>query len=150
MQFMNLLVLMLASVGAGVSSTVQQAVNAGLRSMVCSAAWAGVISYFVGTACMLIFAIALRDPIPSSATLSHVSWWGWTGGFFGSIFIGLSIILVPRLGAATFVALVVAGQMIASLAIDHYGVFNVSQHPADFSRIAGILLLLAGVVLIRF
>ncbi len=150
MQLLTLLTLMLAAVGSGVSSAAQQVVNAGLRGMIGSAAWAGVISYFVGTACMLIFAIAFRDPLPTSVVLSRISWWGWTGGFFGSIFIGLSIVLIPRLGAATYFALIVAGQMILSIVIDHYGLFGLPQHPADLQRAIGAAVLIAGVVLIRF
>jgi hypothetical protein len=57
--------------------------------------------------------------------------------------------LLPRLGTATFVALLVAGQMLASLLADHYGFFGVIQHPVSISRLLGAALLLGGVILIR-
>jgi bacterial/archaeal transporter family-2 protein len=41
-------------------------------------------------------------------------WWAWGGGFFGAIYIAISILLVPRLDTATFVALLIADQMVAS------------------------------------
>ncbi|MBV9521765.1 MAG: DMT family transporter, partial [Alphaproteobacteria bacterium] len=46
-------------------------------------------------------------------------------------------------------ALILAGQMLASLAFDHYGLFGIAPHPADLPRLAGAALLIAGVALIR-
>jgi transporter family-2 protein len=98
---------------------------------------------------MLVFALAMREtfPLTSAALRSH--WWAWTGGFFGAIYIAISILLVPRLGTATFVALLVTGQMLASLAFDHYGLFGVTEHPANPARLLGAALLIGGVLLIR-
>ena len=73
----------------------------------------------------------------------------WTGGIFGAIFIGSSILLVPRLGAATFIALLVTGQLLGALAFDHFGLFGVPIHEIGLTRLVGAGLLIAGVVLIR-
>jgi transporter family-2 protein len=59
-------------------------------------------------------------------------------------------VLLPRIGAATLIALVVAGQLLSSLLCDHFGWFGVPVHTLDAPRAAGALLLLAGVALIRF
>lgn len=144
-----LLASVLLAVGAGVSFVVQQAVNASLRASIGSAAWAGFASYLGGTLCMLALALAMREALPPGRLLAQAGWWAWSGGFFGAIYIAVSILLVPRLGAATFVALLIAGQMLASIAFDHYGWFGVPQHAADLPRLLGALLLVAGVVLIR-
>jgi transporter family-2 protein len=68
---------------------------------------------------------------------------------FGAIFIALGILLVPKIGAATFIALLVAGQMLASVAFDHFGLLGLAQRPVDLPRIIGVALLIAGVLLIR-
>jgi bacterial/archaeal transporter family-2 protein len=140
---------MLLAVGAGVSFVLQQAVNADLRAALASAAWAGFASYLGGTICMLILAFALRDTLPSSGLVARSNWWAWTGGFFGAIYIAISILLVQRLGTATFVALLVTGQMLSSLVVDQYGLLGVAQHPAHPTRIVGAALLVLGVVLIQ-
>ena len=140
---------MVLAVGAGISFVTQQAVNADLRAALGSAAWAGFVSYFGGTLCMLVLASAMRDPLPSTGAMVRSDWWAWSGGFFGAVYIAISILLVPRLGTATFVALLVAGQMLSSLVFDHYGVLGVAQHPASPSRLLGAAALVGGVVLIR-
>jgi transporter family-2 protein len=136
------------AIAAGVSVVVQQALNANLRAALGSAAWSGFISYFVGLVCMALLAIALRDPLPA-AVVARIPWWAWSGGVFGAIFIALAILLVPKLGAATFIALLVAGQMLASVTLDHFGWLGLDQRPIDVPRVIGVLLLVGGVILIR-
>jgi transporter family-2 protein len=138
-----------ASACAGVSFVMQQAVNADLRTSLGSAAWAGFASYLGGTFCMLMLALVLRDPLPAPNAISQTNWWAWSGGFFGAVYIAISILLVQRMGAATFIALLVAGQMIASLLFDHFGLFGIPQQAADLPRLFGAILLVGAVVLIR-
>ena len=139
----------LLAIAAGVSIVVQQVLNSNLRTALNSAAWSGFISYFVGTVCMALLALALRDPVPSASVAARIPWWAWSGGLFGAVFIGLAILLVPQLGAATFIALLVTGQMLASVAFDHFGWLGLAQRPVDAPRLIGVALLIGGVVLIR-
>lgn len=134
---------------AGVSIVVQQVLNANLRVALGSAAWSGFMSYLVGLLCMAALAVALRDPVPTADVAGPIPWWAWSGGLFGAIFIGLAIYLVPQLGAATFIALLVAGQMVGSVAFDHFGWLGLAQRPVDVTRLLGVALLVGGVVLIR-
>lgn len=140
---------MILAVAAGISLVVQQALNSNLRTALSSAAWSGFMSYLLGVLCMAVLAFLLRDPVPSAAVAARIPWFAWTGGLFGAIFIGLGIFLVPQLGAATFFALLIAGQMFGSIAFDHFGVLGVPVHPVSTVRIAGAALLVGGVVLIR-
>lgn len=137
------------SVAAGAGLVLQQALNADLRVSLNSAAWAGFISYIGGTLCMIVLILLMRDGIPSAAAVARSNWFSWTGGFFGAVYIALGILLLQQLGAATFISLLVAGQMLGSLLFDHYGLFGIPQHPADLTRIAGAAFLVAGVALIR-
>lgn len=143
------LVLALLGIGAGVSVAVQQALNGNLRTSLGSPSWAAFVSYLGGTLAMLAVLITTREAWPPSAAVANSSLWSWTGGFFGAVFILLSILLLPRLGAATVIALIVAGQMLASIVLDHFGLLGLTQHPIDVSRFTGALLLIVGVVLIQ-
>lgn len=148
-EFLQILALALLGVGAGVSVVIQQALNADLRVSLHSPLWAAFTSYLVGTFTLAVVLVAMREPVPSWLAVERSSLWSWTGGVFGTVYIVMSILLLPRLGAATVVALLVTGQMLGSIAFDHYGWFGLAQHRVDFPRAAGALLLVAGVILIR-
>lgn len=96
-----------------------------------------------------LLALAMRDPIPSMAVAGRIPWWAFSGGLFGAIFIALAILLIPTLGTATFVVLLVTGQMLASVTIDHFGWLGLPEHPIDLPRLIGTALLIGGCVLIR-
>ena len=149
-QFLDTFLLVILAAGAGAGFVMQQAVNANLRASIGSATWAGFASYLGGTLCMLLLACAMREALPVTGLVTKSHWWAWTGGFFGAIYIAISILLVPRLGAAIFIALLIAGQMAASLVFDHFGLFGIPQHSVDTTRLLGAMLLVAGAVLVRF
>ena len=146
---MQLALPILIAMIAGVSIVTQQALNNNLRFALDSVVWPGFVSYFVGLMSMVVFAIAMREPLPSLGVMSRIPWWAWSGGFFGAVFIAIAIFLVPKLGAATFIALFVAGQLLASLAFDHFGWLGLDVRPIDATKLVGAALLVGGVVLIR-
>ena len=136
-------------VGAGVSVALQQVLNANLRADLGSPWWAGFVSYVVGMLAMLAVALLAPGPRLAEAVGGVGSWVTWTGGLFGALFIGTAILMVPRLGAATVLALIVVGQMLGSLAFDHIGLLGLPQQPISPTRLAGAASLILGVVLIR-
>ncbi len=134
---------------AGVSLLIQVIVNARLRTGLASWAWAGLVSYLGGTVTVALILLVQRPAWPTATVRSDLPWWGWTGGLFGAVYLVLAIVSVQRLGGASTVALVVAGQMLGSLFFDHFGLLGLAQHPVSASRLIGASLLVAGVVLIR-
>ncbi len=145
---MSTLLASLLVVAAGCSVALQQVLNANLRAQLGSPWWAGTVSYLVGLISML--SVALLAPGPRFAFPAGATWVSWTGGLFGAIFIGIAVLMVPRLGAATTLALIVVGQLLASLAFDHFGVLGLPQHAVSPIRLAGAACLIAGVVLVRW
>jgi bacterial/archaeal transporter family-2 protein len=134
---------------AGVSFVFQQAVNSQLRIQIASPWWAGFVSYLGGTVVMLLMAVTLREPLQLDA-VGKAPWLSWTGGLFGAIYIAISILMLPRLGATTTVALIVLGQMIGSVAFDHFGFLGVAEQPVSLVRVIGIAMIIVGVALTRF
>jgi transporter family-2 protein len=141
--------LYLAALGAGVSVAVQQVLNGSLRASLNSPGWAGFFSYLGGLLTMIVVLVVFREQMPSWKLVSETPWWAWGGGILGGIFILLVILLLPSLGAATLLALVVAGQMSAAVIMDHFGAFGLTTHPVSISRVLGVALIIAGVVLIK-
>jgi transporter family-2 protein len=146
---LELLIYALFTLAAGACVVTQQALNANLRTALDSAAWAGVVSYAAGLLCMIALVLATREPLPSIGMINRVPVWAWTGGIFGALFIIGGIVLIPHLGAATFIALLVTGQMITAMAFDHFGMLGLAQRSADLPRLLGTALLVAGVILVR-
>ncbi len=129
--------LYLLALGAGVSVATQQVLNGSLRTALGSPAWAGLISYAGGLITMIVAVIALGERVPSWKTMTDVPWYAWSGGVFGAAFILLAILLLPSLGAATLFALVIAGQVLAAVTLDHFGAFGLTPHPIGAARLAG-------------
>lgn len=134
---------------AGTALPLQAAINVQLRGLLGTPIRASLASFLVGTALLAIFAVFGRAPMPGLADIGRAPLWVWTGGILGAAFIISSIVVVPRLGSAYTFALVVAGQMIASIAIDRIGLFGTPQTPLSLARLAGAALLVGGVLLIR-
>lgn len=134
---------------AGLSLAFQQVLNASLGSAMQSARWAAFVSYFGGTAALVLVLVAVREPIPAAALVGRAPWIAWTGGIFGAIFIATSIFMTPRLGVATVSTLIVVGQLLGSLAFDHIGMFGLPQHPITLARVFGAGCLILGAVLVR-
>ena len=142
---------LLAATGmiAGGCIVVQQALNATLRSELGSAFWAALISYATGTLTLLLVLVVIREPWLALSTIAKSSPPSWIGGVFGTVYLVASIMLLPRFGAVTAVALLIAGQMLTSVAFDHFGLFGLTQRPIDMYRAAGAVLLILSVLLVR-
>jgi transporter family-2 protein len=82
-------------------------------------------------AAMIVAVIALGEGVPSLRVMAGVPWWAWSGGLFGGAFILLAILQLPSLGAATLFALVIAGQVLAAVTLDHFGAVELAarDHP---------------------
>ena len=146
---MSILFSYLLVIAAGIAVAFQQVLNANLRVGLGSPWWAGTTNYIVGLVAMLVIALLAPGPRPTLEAIAQTSWFSWAGGLLGALFIATGILMVPRLGAATTLVLIVVGQMVCSLLVDHFGVMGVPQHDATPLRLVGAALLVAGVALIR-
>jgi bacterial/archaeal transporter family-2 protein len=72
------------------------------------------------------------------------------GGLLGAAAISGTILLAPRIGLANLLALVIAGQLLASLAIDHFGILGVAVRPVSVIKAIGALVMISGVLLTLF
>jgi transporter family-2 protein len=141
--------LILCAILIGVALPVQSGINAQLRVSIGNPLLAALVSFVVGTIALLGLNIALRTPLPSGETLGRIPLWHWVGGLLGASYIYAAVILAPRLGAATLVAAIVAGQMVSSVILDHYGWVGYAPQPVTAGRFVGVLLVIGGVLLIQ-
>ena len=133
---------------AGAFLPLQAGINGQLARQVSSVLAAALISFFVGTVALLILVMVQRE-IPTLNALKSLTWWHWSGGLLGAFFITTAAFAGPRIGAMLFMALVLAGQLGMALALDHFGWAGFREAPISFGKAAGLVLILAGVFMIR-
>ena len=144
----TLAIVLAALAGAGLA--LQSGTNAVLGRMLGHPMWASFWQFAAGTVLMIAIMIVLRVPVPAfAATAASGPWWVWIGFFTGSFFVVAALSLAPVIGVGGFIAALVAGQMIASLLLDHFGLVGLAVRPLTLARAAGAILIISGVLLIQ-
>ncbi len=141
--------LVIVAVLVGLLLPVQAGINAQLRWTVGHPLTAAFVSFLVGTIGLGLLLLLARVPGLPSRALIEAPAWHWVGGLLGAVYVAAAVVLAPRLGAATLIASIVTGQMLTSIALDHFGWVGFAQHPASLPRLVGGALIVIGVVLIR-
>ncbi|MFZ1814334.1 MAG: DMT family transporter [Rhizobiaceae bacterium] len=144
-----LLVPMTAAFLGGVAIAVQASVNGALGRAAGDTLIATLISFLVGSLCLLVF-VGLRGQFPTRTLLGTAPWWAWIGGALGAFYVWSAAWTVPRLGVLTLAAAVITGQLLASMLIDTSGAFGVPVHAVSWQRIVALLMVSGGLVLSRF
>jgi len=134
---------------AGVALPVQFGINAQLAAWLHSPIRGAFVSFLTGAIILGVAAALVLKPWPSLNRLGHAPWWVWLGGAFGAFYVAGSIFAAPKLGAAALISVIVAGQALSSLAVDHFGWVGFEQRQISAGRIAGMVLVGAGVALVR-
>lgn len=141
--------LVLLVVLAGIGQPMQAAMNARLRESVDSPALAALLSFVVGAAALAALTLTGVLGRGSLSGFGRGPWWAWLGGLSGAFSVTAALVALPRVSATAVIAAALLGQSVASLVIDHYGWLNVPRAPISGSRIVGVILLAAGVLLIQ-
>jgi transporter family-2 protein len=135
---------------AGAMLPIQFGINAQLARWVESPLRATLISFAVGTLVLAVAMAATDRDWPSAEKIGSGPWWVWVGGLLGAFYVLGSVVSAPKLGAATLVAVILAGQAVASLLVDHFGWVGFAENPVTPTRLLGIGLVAVGVGLVRF
>ncbi|HTK25380.1 MAG TPA: DMT family transporter [Pyrinomonadaceae bacterium] len=145
----NIYFYLLLALIAGTMMPTQAAVNNKMAAVVDSPVIAAFVSFVVGTIGLLVFIIAAGTPLGNLASAKEAPPIAWIGGLMGAFFVAATVTLVPRLGVALTFSLIVAGQMLITLVLDHFGFLGVPVKEVSLMRILGVILITGGVVLIR-
>ncbi|HET7478931.1 MAG TPA: DMT family transporter [Rubrobacteraceae bacterium] len=137
------------ALAAGMALSTQFAVNTQLKNVVGGPVAAAAVSFLIGTVFLTVAALAVTRSMPTLGEITASPWWIWIGGLLGAFFVFASVVLTPRLGAATTVGLFLTGQVTASIILDHFGLLRIPVHEATLPRLAGAALIIVGVVLVQ-
>ena len=145
----NAYLYILLALVAGAMMPTQAATNNKMAGVVDSPILSALLSFVVGTIALLVYGLLSGVPLGNIVSAKNAPVVAWIGGLLGAFYVTANVLLVPRLGVAMTFSLIIAGQMLVTVIIDHFGLLGVPVKEVSLARAVGILLIMAGVVLIR-
>jgi len=143
-----LYVLIFIAIIVGSLMPIQAGVNAQLTRFVGHPFLGAFVSFFVGTLAVTTMLALTGASVGDLKKLAHAPPHYFIGGILGSLFVGSSIFLIPKLGATIMISAFITGQLIMSVLIDHYGLFGAPVNELSLQRVMGISLLFTGLFLV--
>lgn len=143
-----MLIAICACVVGGMLTALQAPTNAMLAKPLNSPVNAAFVSFAVGTMVLLVGIVALRVK-PDWPGVRELPWYAWMGGAYGAVFVVAAAFAAPRLGVASTITLMIAGQLMAAVLVDHFGGFGIAPRPVNLPRLLGVAMVLAGVFIAR-
>lgn len=140
---------LVVSFAAGMLIPYQAAINGLLSSHLEHPLQASLFNFIGGALFLSLLLLLIQPALPAFDTLRRIPWYLFAGGVLGVLFVTASLLAVPRIGGTAFLALMLTGQMMGALILDHFGLFEVPVQPVTVSRIAGVMLLGLGVYLVQ-
>lgn len=134
---------------AGLVLPYQAASNAAVGRALGHWLWGAFTSLTVSSLVVIAALLILRVPMPDLSKAAQGPWWLWIGGVLGALYVAGAAALTPKLGTAGFLVLVVAGQILTSVIVDHFGLVGAASKPVNLARVAGVVLILGGVLLVQ-
>ena len=138
------------AVAVGACFALQASANSKFRMNLGSPMWAAFFS-ICGTFITAVTAmVVLRPSSPAGDAIRETPWWNWIGGPLGTLIVLAGAYLTRSLGAAAFLSLMIAGQLVLSIALDHYGLLGLAVKEVTPRRLLGAVLVVAGVVCVKW
>jgi transporter family-2 protein len=136
---------------AGMAVTLQTTLNGQLsKGLGGDPVAAAIFSFMVGLLSLTIVGLARGNTLSLLAGIPAQPAWVLLGGVMGAFALLSNVILVPRIGMAALVGLVIAGQLLSSLAIDHLALLGSAHRPVSIIKLAGALIMVMGLAISLF
>jgi len=139
---------LLLVLAAGGMIALQAPTNAMLARAGSSPVLAALISFGVGTLVLLLVWLG-SGPRLRPAAFAGLPAYAWFGGAYGALYVAVAAYAAPRIGLASLITTGIAGQIAVALVLDHMGALGLPREPVNLGRLAGAVLVIAGVVLVR-
>ncbi|RKF15203.1 DMT family transporter [Roseovarius spongiae] len=143
------IIALLLMTASGVAISLQGPLNAMLGRGIGSVLGAATVSFGVGFVLLLVVMLILGEG-GSLLRLRDVPAWLLIGGSMGALYVFSAIWSVPVLGVLTMTTMLILGQMVAALLLDHFGAFGMVVREISPTRVLAAALVAAGVILSRW
>lgn len=144
------LALVVFAIFAGALISLQAPINAMAGQRLGHPLAGATLSFIVGTAFLMVVTAVLAGKQVNSGAVSSMPPLLFLGGILGALYVSLSIWLTPKIGIGAVIALGIAGQVLASLALDHYGLLNLAVREITPGRLSGAVMVVAGSLMVRY
>lgn len=134
---------------AGAGIPLVGTLNSGVARSVGNPFAATAVMFAVG----FLIAAAVTLPLygaPTAAQIAGAPPVSYAGGLIMCVYALSATVIIPRMGAASFVAFILIAQLFTSALVDRFGLFGMARRPVDGLRIAGLLVIVAGIALMEF
>lgn len=143
-------VFMLFTLFAGSLLPVQAILNTRLGRQIGGSLMGVLMSFMVGLTCLFIANCFINNTaLFTLRPAKTYPWYLWMGGVLGAAFLAYITWVNQKQGVALTFVLVVCGQILMSLLLDNFGWLGSTVRPITLQQLAGVLLILAGIFLIR-
>ncbi len=133
---------------AGALQALGAAMNGQLNKSLVNPWLASIVSFALVVAVLVVIFGLMPRPLPGGADIAGMPWWAPLGGITGAVAVFVGLLFIQKIGAGPVNGLTIAANLIASLAIDQFGIANMPAHPISVLRIVGAVLMIGGVTLI--
>ncbi|SAL47186.1 DMT family transporter [Caballeronia humi] len=123
-------------------------INGQLKGSLLNPWLASSVSFLLVTFLAIALFCVQPTPLPTLDDLRSMKWWAPLGGIVGAVAVFAGLTLVQKVGVGTLNGLTICANLVASVAIDHFGLIGVAEHPITWLRLLGTLLMVAGVALV--
>lgn len=137
----------LLAVVAGCFVGLQAPINARLGREVGSLQ-AATVSFLVGTLVLVLVASLSSRGLRPITSAPQAPWWALAGGILGAVYVTVALLTVRTLGVSGLTAIVVSGQLAIAVVVDRFGLLGITKQHIGASRVAGLVFLMVGVVLV--
>ncbi len=134
---------------AGIAMSIQSGINGQLRGALQHPILAALISFLTGTLALIIILVFSKQALPTLQQYSDISFYKYTGGLLGAFIVTVTLISISKVGAGNMFVLIVAGQLITAVIMDHMGVLGLKESPLTVQKLIGISLVVAGAYIVN-
>ncbi|MDP9080321.1 MAG: DMT family transporter [Bacteroidota bacterium] len=133
---------------AGILQAWGPPMNGALQKSMTNPWLASLVSFLPVVALLACVFLCIPRPLPTAEGLTAMPWWAPLGGLVGAGAVIVGLMFVQKVGAGTLAGLTITANILMSLVIDKFGLFGMQQHPLSLGRMAGAVLMVAGIYLI--
>ncbi|KAK49327.1 hypothetical protein BG58_13055 [Caballeronia jiangsuensis] len=135
-------------IAGGILQAAGAPINGVLKGSLVNPWLASSISFLLVTFLAVALFFIQPTPLPTLDDLRSMKWWAPLGGIVGAVAVFAGLTLVQKVGVGTLNGLTICANLVASVAIDHFGLIGVAEHPITWLRLLGTVLMVAGVALV--